>query len=105
MPLVAAPCNDKDAEKETDRRQGQHWYGTAQGRTYLRGRAGRRIAAHAAALRLRKWGGYRQQQNREKRDANATQLSLYWQNTSMPNRNIQNSPIECQYQAMQSTKI
>ncbi len=111
MPCVGTACDDEEAEEECDRRNCQHWYGSAKAGAYLRGGAGGSVAAHATALCVRGERG-REQQHRHDTDAEKTDSgktdaahARYWQKTSRLKRKTQKMPMECQYQAVQSTKI
>jgi hypothetical protein len=113
MPCVASAGDREEADEERDGGNGKHGNGTAEAGAYLRGGAGSGVAAHAAALCV---GSERagEEQCREteaneektrKGKADAAHACAYWKKTSRLKRKTQKMPMECQYQAVQSTKI
>lgn len=107
MPGITAPRDHKEADEERDRGNGEHWNGLAQSGSHLGSGAGGGVAAHTAALTMR---GERKEE-KQRGYTSAKEMNLrsakhrYWKKTSRANRKIQKIPIECQYQAVQSTKI
>jgi hypothetical protein len=106
MPGVKAPCHDEEGNEEADGGNGEDRDGSTKAGAYLRSGAGGGVAAHAAALRV--GGGRAAQQHHHEADADEVReahVRAYWKNTSRLKRKTQKIPIECQYHAVQSTKI